>query len=120
MNTRTAYADDYQRLAARTMNHEDRPYSRFEIDLVWNAIGLADEAGEVAGAIKKAVFHEHGVDRAALIKELGDTAWYLSALCTVLGVNLSEVFERNVAKLEARYPDGFEPARSMNRAPEDH
>lgn len=100
--------NDYQRDAARTLiDRPDATYSDEDIMLVWNALGLAGEAGEVADTIKKAVFHQHGVDREVLIKELGDVLWYVAALCTKLHITMSEVMDRNILKLRARYPDGY-------------
>lgn len=109
-------ADDYQRLAARTLiDGPDAAYSGADIMLVWNALGLAGEAGEVADTIKKAVFHQHGIDRDALIKELGDVLWYVAALCSKLDVSMSDVMERNIAKLKRRYPDGYSSDDSKAR-----
>ena len=109
-------ADEYQRAAARTLiDGPDAEYTGKEIMLVWNAIGLAGEAGEVADTVKKAVFHRHGVNRDELIKELGDVLWYVAALCTKLDVPMSEVMERNIAKLRQRYPDGYSSADSLAR-----
>lgn len=109
-------ADDYQQQAARTLiDAPDAPYSDDDIMLVWNALGLAGEAGEVADSIKKMVFHRHGVKRAELMKELGDVLWYVAALCTRLDVSLGEVMERNIAKLRVRYPDGYCSAASLAR-----
>ncbi len=110
------HADRYQDEAARTLiEAPDNEYTAQEIMLVWNAIGLAGEAGEVADTIKKAVFHQHGVDRDMLIKELGDVLWYVAALCTKLDVPLSDVMDRNIAKLRVRYPDGYSSADSKAR-----
>ena len=101
-------ANDYQRLAGRTLiDGPDAEYTGAEIMFVWNALGLAGEAGEVADTIKKAVFHQHGINRDELIKELGDVLWYVAALCTKLDVTMSEVMERNIDKLRARYPEGY-------------
>jgi NTP pyrophosphatase (non-canonical NTP hydrolase) len=109
-------ANEYQLAAARTLIAKpDAVYTDHEIMLVWNALGLAGEAGEVADTIKKAVFHQHGINRDDLIKELGDVLWYAAALCTKLDVPLSEVMERNIAKLKQRYPDGYNSADSQSR-----
>jgi NTP pyrophosphatase (non-canonical NTP hydrolase) len=109
-------ADEYQQLAGRTLiDGPDAEYTPTEIMLVWNALGLAGEAGEVADIIKKSVFHRHDLNREALIKELGDVLWYVAALCSKLGVSLDEVMQLNIAKLKARYPDGYSSEASKER-----
>ncbi len=112
-------AREYQRLAGRTLiDGPDAEYDSNEIMLVWNALGLAGEAGEVADIIKKAVFHQHGFDEATvskLIKELGDVLWYVAALCTKLSVPIETVMECNIIKLEQRYPAGYTSADSLAR-----
>ena len=110
-------ANQYQEQAARTLiAGPDADYTPEQVMLVWNALGLAGEAGEVADTIKKAVFHQHGLDRDVVIKELGDVLWYVAALCSKLDVSLSEVMERNIAKLVKRYPEGYTSAASKVRA----
>jgi NTP pyrophosphatase (non-canonical NTP hydrolase) len=79
------------------------------------ALGVAGEAGEVADLIKKQIFHPHDPEPDRLIAELGDVLWYVAALASTLSVPLEEVARRNVAKLQARYPAGFDPARSRER-----
>lgn len=106
----------YQVLARRTLiDQPDAEYTGDEIMLVWNALGLAGEAGEVADTIKKAVFHRHPLNRDELVKELGDVLWYVAALCTKLDVNMADVMHANIEKLKARYPDGYSSERSINR-----
>ena len=83
------------------------------------ALGLNEEAGEFAGVLKKHLGQGHTFDREKMIKELGDVLWYAGLAAEMLGVRLSEVAARNVEKLRARYPNGFEPARSLNRRPGD-
>lgn len=110
-------ATTYQKLAARTLISEPGvEIPGKELMLVWNAIGLAGEAGEVCELIKKGVFHQHGVDYAKLRKELGDAAWYLAGVCTVAGFDLGEVLQENIDKLRERYPNGFSSADSVRRA----
>jgi NTP pyrophosphatase (non-canonical NTP hydrolase) len=109
-------ADSYQKLAARTtIERPDFAITDHEIMVVWNAIGLAGEAGEVVDYIKKGVFHQRGIDRETVRRELGDVLWYVAALCTKLDISLSEVMDLNIAKLRARYPDGYRPERSAYR-----
>lgn len=70
-------------------------------------LGLAGEAGEVVELIKKHCFHGKPLDRENLRKELGDVLWYISAICTEVGLELGDVAEANIDKLFARYPNGY-------------
>ncbi len=79
------------------------------------ALGVAGEAGEVCDLVKKHFGQGHDLNRDKLVEELGDVLWYVTALAARLGYPLREVAERNVAKLKARYPSGFDAARSVNR-----
>ena len=103
--------NDYQKLAMRTLNPEiDKK------ELILNAaMGLCGESGEVIDLVKKHLFQGHDFDDEKLIKELGDVAWYLAEAATALNVNLSEILEKNIKKLENRFPDGFNSNRSINR-----
>lgn len=103
--------DKYQELAMRTLNPEiDKK------ELILNAaMGLCGESGEVIDLVKKHHFQGHDLDDEKLIKELGDVAWYLAEAATSLNVNLSEILEKNIKKLENRFPDGFNSNRSINR-----
>ena len=100
-------ANEYQKLAARTLiDRPDFAISDRDIMVVWDALGLAGEAGEVADHVKKGVFHRHGINLEELKKEIGDTLWYTAALCTTLGFDMSEIMQGNIEKLRVRYPDG--------------
>lgn len=109
-------ANTYQKLAARTLIAAPG----FEIGdndmmIIWNALGLAGEAGEVAEMVKKGILHQHGLDREKLAKEIGDACWYIAALCTTLGLTLEEVMAANIEKLKTRYPQGFRSEDSVKR-----
>lgn len=103
--------NEYQKLAMRTLNPEiDKK------DLILNAsMGLCGESGEVIDLVKKHLFQGHDLNDEKLIKELGDVAWYLAEAATALNVDLSEILEKNIKKLENRFPDGFNSNRSINR-----
>ena len=78
--------------------------------IVYPTLGLTNEAGEVAGKVKKIFRDRGGVvsedDRVALTLELGDVLWYLAELCTQLGINLDDVAAANLRKLEDRTARG--------------
>ena len=83
--------------------------------IVYLALGLAGETGEIIEHVKKYFGHGHTLDIAALKKELGDVLWYLAVLAHALGLDLNDVAASNIAKLKARYPQGFSSERSINR-----
>lgn len=74
------------------------------------ALGLAGEAGEVVDLLKKHWGHGKPLDQGHLLLELGDVLWYVVALARQHGFTLEEVAAANDAKLQARYPQGFQPA----------
>lgn len=78
-------------------------------------LGLAGETGEVVDQIKKHLDHGHDLDLDHLADELGDVLWYIAAICDATGLHMGRVMERNIWKLERRYPDGFSEERSKNR-----
>ena len=78
-------------------------------------LGLTGEAGEVADIIKKVYFQGHALDDEKLANELGDVLWYIAILAQTMGWNLEDIAKKNIAKLSARYPQGFDEERSRNR-----
>jgi NTP pyrophosphatase (non-canonical NTP hydrolase) len=92
--------DDYQAAARRTAMYDDG------YRVVYPALGLASEAGEVCGKIKKVLrdqagdFAEAPLD--ALEDELGDVLWYIAVLACDLGLSLDQIATRNLDKLNSR------------------
>lgn len=107
---------EYQELAGRTLlDVPDFNITPKEVMITWNAIGLAGEAGEVAELVKKAIFHQQGIDLEKCKKELGDVLWYVAALCTHLNLSMEDVMRQNIDKLRARFPDGYSADRTTYR-----
>jgi NTP pyrophosphatase (non-canonical NTP hydrolase) len=78
--------------------------------VIYPTLGLVNEAGEVAGKIKKVFRDKDGhiseETRQALKAELGDVLWYLAQVSTELGLTLDEVAEANITKLYDRLERG--------------
>jgi NTP pyrophosphatase (non-canonical NTP hydrolase) len=103
--------NDYQNLSRRT-----HPAGQDWHEKLQNAaLGLCGEAGEVADHIKKGLYQGHGVRNDRIAEELGDVLFYASMMADAMGLTLQDVAQGNVDKLRARYPDGFNPKRSVNR-----
>ena len=103
--------NEYQQLALRTLNPQ-----LSEKDVLINGVmGLCGESGEVIDLVKKHLAQGHPLDKEKIAKELGDVAWYLAETAYAIGYPLEEILRMNIDKLKARYPDGFDPEKSMNR-----
>lgn len=85
------------------------------IRLLEGLMGLAGESGEACDILKKVLFQGHKLDREHVALELGDIAWYIALAADAIGYDLETVMRMNIEKLYARYPDGFEVDRSVNR-----
>ena len=105
--------DEYQAAALTTSNPELDKRDR----LLDAAAGLAEEASEVLGVVRKRVFQQREVPRERFVEELGDTLWCLAVTADSLGISFDEIARTNVAKLRERHPRGF--TRPDDRAPED-
>jgi NTP pyrophosphatase (non-canonical NTP hydrolase) len=109
------FTGDYiARLVVLQQKHPHTQWSR----LATSAIGMLAESGEFAEIMKKIFFQgkEFSDDeRFHMKRELGDVLWYWVQGCIALGYKPEEVMEENIRKLEKRYPNGFEVARSETR-----
>ena len=103
--------NEYQKLAMITLN---KKLSKQDM-LINGVMGLCGESGEAIDLVKKHLHQGHELDKNALIKEMGDIAWYLAELATVLDINLEEVLIANIKKKKKRYPEGFSEDASINR-----
>ena len=103
--------NEYQTLAMKTQN---KALSKKDM-LIVGVMGLCGESGEAIDIVKKWLAQGHELDKEHLAKELGDIAWYLAEAAYALDTPLDTVLEQNIAKLKARYPEGFETEKSMNR-----
>ena len=97
--------NDYQTRSRKTWSliHTDHP-------IVYPTLGLVNEAGELAGKVKK-IFRDKGgviseADREALKYELGDVLWYMAQIATELDLTLEEVAAANLEKLFSRLERG--------------
>ena len=104
-------ANAYQKQAMATLN----PALGKKDILINGVMGLCGEAGEAIDLVKKHLHQGHELDRQALKKELGDIAWYLAETAYALDLTLEDVLTANLEKLKARYPEGFDAERSVQR-----
>jgi len=104
----------YQQEVQRTVSNN---YYGENVDnnLLHAAIGLVTESGEMIDAIKKSLFYGKPLDIVNVKEELGDIAWYLALACESLGTDLPTVFQKNIDKLKARYPNKFSLEAAENR-----
>lgn len=108
-------ANQYQKLAARTINN-GLPLNLQESHALH---GMVSEIGELHGIYQK-IYQGHETDTEEhRKKECGDLCWFLAEYCTANGWKLGDIMQMNVDKLIARYPEGFETEKSLHRAEGD-
>lgn len=104
--------NEYQEKAAKAAFYEKN-------DLVYLALGIAGEGGEVADHMKKVMRDDYGritdERREILIKELGDVLWYVSKMAGELNVSLDDVAVINLVKIKDRVARGVQHGSGDNR-----
>lgn len=83
--------------------------------IIYPALGLGGEAGEIQEKIKKWLRKDNELDKDALLSELGDPLWYIVSLADDLGYTLQDVVDRNVEKLSSRKDRGVLKGSGDNR-----
>ncbi len=83
---------DFTRKTARYPKRREKEYLM---------LGLMNEAGEVGGAFKKEI-RDHVENTDLIIDEMGDVLWYLTRLCDVYDIKISELMVNKIDKLLSR------------------
>ena len=92
--------NEYQRQARTTAIYPETA------QIIYPALGLCGEAGEVAEKVKKVLRDNKGTfsaeKRRELVKELGDVLWYIANLAADMDYDLGDVAQLNLDKLQSR------------------
>lgn len=83
--------------------------------IIYPALGISGEAGEVAEKVKKWMRGDRELDKLELLKEAGDVLWYLTSLADDLGFTLQDLVDANIAKLSSRKERGVQKGDGDNR-----
>lgn len=83
--------------------------------IIYPALGIAGESGEVAEKVKKWMRGDRELDKLELLKEAGDVLWYLTSLADDLGYSLQHLVDENVKKLTSRKERGVQKGNGDNR-----
>jgi NTP pyrophosphatase (non-canonical NTP hydrolase) len=95
--------DKYQEMAKSTAIY-DKKHA-----ILYPALGLAGEAGEVANKIKKLIrdgYEKNKDYRKTISDEIGDVLWYCAVLADDIGFKLSDIATNNLVKLKDRQDRG--------------
>lgn len=95
--------DEYQEKTEETAIYPDEgDVFGVPVGVLYTALGLSGEAGEVAEKVKKAIREEDPSYLENLTDELGDVQWYLARLADELDESLDRIARRNIEKLSDR------------------
>jgi len=105
---------EYQELAGRTINRR-----LTATDQEHHALhGMVGEVGEIHSIYQKQ-YQGHIIDWDHVQLELGDLLWFIAEFCTVNRWSLDDIMTKNINKLKARYPEGFDAEHSLHRVEGD-
>lgn len=108
--------EEYQKESRKTAQYPD-----IGKNFIYQTLGLAGEAGEVAEKIKKVIRDEGGIvsedKKDDIKKELGDVLWYLAQIASELGLSLDDVARTNIEKLFSRKDRNVISGSGDNRCP---
>jgi NTP pyrophosphatase (non-canonical NTP hydrolase) len=110
--------NEYQERARETAH-----YQNVGSNILYPALGLAGETGEVVEKVKKHIHHNISATasemspekREEIIKEMGDVLWNLSQLAMEFSVPFEEVAQKNLDKLASRKERGLIHGSGDNR-----
>lgn len=87
--------------------------------IIYPALGLCGESGEVADKVKKVIRDNHqdftAEKRQEIAKEIGDVLWYCATLAHDIGYELDEIAAMNYEKLKSRQQRGKLSGSGDNR-----
>lgn len=117
-----AMRTDDGKMGARIRQKLDEEFFSGSVDgvndvggLIYAALSLGGESGEVVDIIKKWAGQDAALDKAHLTEELGDVLWSVAKICDSIGIYMSDAMWQNLDKLWKRYPEGFDVKRANNR-----
>lgn len=90
-----------------------------ELPIIYPVLGMCGESGEAAEKVKKVLrdnnkeFSEE--NKKAILKELGDVLWYITATAQDMGYTLEDVIKNNFEKIDKRVKTNTQHGEGDNR-----
>ena len=104
--------NEYQEMAKTTAIYDKKQ------QILYPALGLAGEAGEVANKVKKLIrdgYEKNKDYRTEISAEIGDVLWYCAVLADDIGCDLQTIANNNLVKLKDRMDRGVIGGNGDNR-----
>jgi hypothetical protein len=89
--------------------------NEMSFELLHAIMGMSTESAELMDLLKKHLAYERKIDRLTILDESADCLFYLTMVLLEMGSSISELMKLNMAKLKARYPNGYTHADANNR-----
>lgn len=78
-------------------------------------LGMVTESAELADVFKKNLAYGKIIDWVNIKEEIGDLMWYIANFCTINNLDMDEILDINIKKLETRYPEKFTEHNAIHR-----
>ena len=107
----------YSAEALRTLAPGDDLKTNVSTDMLHAVLGLVDESGELAGALRNAAFDlEASSTRTPVLEELGDLFWFLSLAFHAVGTSGGLASVYRFSEIVERHPRSWTRARGVASA----
>lgn len=104
---------EYQNQAKRT--NAPMPNHYGNMTSLHMLMGMSTEVGELTDPFKKNLAYGKEIDWINVEEEVADLMWYIVNFCECNGIDLPKILDRNIEKLQARYPEKFTTENAINR-----
>lgn len=103
------YAEKAKRTDAPMPDNYDQMHA------VHMILGMVTETAELADVFKKNLAYGKPIDWVNVGEEVADVMWYIMNFCSNNNIDLGFELDKNIKKLEARYPEKFTEEKALNR-----
>lgn len=101
----------YQELASRTLPELGSKQAN-DLHMI---MGMQTEIGELTDIHKREFAYKKPLDKIHQTEEVGDILWYLANYCKINDISIEDAMDKNIRKLQARFPEKFTEHDALNR-----
>lgn len=92
-----------------------KEWEDYDPNFLHAVLGIDTESAELLELLRASPIMDAPSLKKKIQDEAGDLLWYVALLLKTAGIDFEQAFEKNIAKLKARYPEGFSQEAAVHR-----